>query len=177
MVYVPWLYYTNRNIFLCEGTRRFILVHISRRTHICTYIIFIYLYRYLSLSQTYTYQISCRSYKASMCTEVPLGTTEIRLVLRNLYLYYGAYSCSSDSYSCILDLILLLQSLYIRKYPQVLQRFYLYKSTCRYYRTDTEVPVGNIEIILVLWNLYWYCGTYSHISDLIVILQYSTEVC
>ena len=133
MVYVPWLYYTNRNIFLCKGTRRFILVHISRRTHICTYIRFIYLYRYLSLSQTYTYQISCRSYKASMCTEVPLGTPEIRLVLRNLYLYYGAYTC-------IMDLILVLQSLYI---------YYRYESTRRYYRdfTCTKVPVGTTEQI------------------------------
>ena len=40
-----------------------------------------YLYTYLSLSQTYTYQISCRSFRASMCTEVPLGNTEIRLIL------------------------------------------------------------------------------------------------
>ena len=27
----------NRNIYLCEGTRRFILVHISRRTHSYSY--------------------------------------------------------------------------------------------------------------------------------------------
>ena len=129
MVYVPWLYYTNRNIFLCKGTCRFILVHISQRTHICTYIRFIYLYRYLSLSQTYTYQISYRSYKASMCTEVPLGTTEIRLVLRNLYLYYITYSCISDlililqsiylyfgSYTCITEHIFVLRILYLFKY-------------------------------------------------------------
>ena len=82
-----------------EGTHRFILVHISRRTHFWyLYQIHIliqeYLYTYLSLSQTYTYQISCRSYRASMCTEVPLGTIEIRLILHNLYLYYRFYTCS-----------------------------------------------------------------------------------
>ena len=29
-----------------------------------------------------------------MCTEVPLGTTEIRLILQSLYLYYKVYTCS-----------------------------------------------------------------------------------
>ena len=65
--------------------------------------------------------------------------TELILVFRILYLYYGAYAG-------ITRLIILLQNLY-RKYPLVLQRFYLYKSTSRYYRTDTEVLVGTTEQI------------------------------
>ena len=29
-----------------------------------------------------------------MCTEVPLGTTKIRLILQSLYLYNRVYTCS-----------------------------------------------------------------------------------
>ena len=85
-----------RDLFLCEGAYRFILV--PKDTYLYLYQIHIliqeYLYTYLSLLQTYTYQISRRSYRASMCTEVPLGTTEIRLILQSLYLYYRVYTCS-----------------------------------------------------------------------------------
>ena len=74
MVYVPWLYYTNRNIFLCEGTRRFMLVHISRRTHICTYIRFIYLYRN-------TYTRTC-PYHRHILIKSPVGVLEHLCVRR-----------------------------------------------------------------------------------------------
>ena len=65
-------------------------------------------------------QISRRSYRAYTCT------TELILVLRNLYLYYGAYTCTTE-------LILVLRSLYL------------------YYRayTCTKVPVGTTDPILV----------------------------
>ena len=78
---------------------------------------------YLSLSQTYTYQISCRSYKASMCTEVPVGSTQI---------HYTEVPVGTTG------LILILQNLYL---------YYRYGSTRRYYRdfTCTKIPVGTFR--------------------------------
>ena len=94
--------------------------------------------------------------------------TEHILVLRILYLYYGAYSCISDTevpvgtkehFTCTkvpigtteqilhtevlvgtTGLILILQNLYL---------FYRYGSTHRYYKdfTYTKVPVGTTEHI------------------------------
>ena len=61
--------------------------------------------------------------------------SDLILVLQNLYLYYGAYSYITELI-CILP---------VRKYPYVLQKFYLYKSTRRYYRTCT----GTLYLILV----------------------------
>ena len=91
MVYVPWIYYTNRNIYLCEGTRRFILVHISRRTHSYSYSSYTVLNLYIYLDGgtcPHTHisiyliliQISRRSYRAYAYTEVPLGTTKLTLM-------------------------------------------------------------------------------------------------
>ena len=57
------------------------------------------------------------------------------LVLQILYLYYGAYSYITELI-CILS---------VRKYLYVLQKFYLYKSNHRYYRTYT----GTLYLILV----------------------------
>ena len=65
--------------------------------------------------------------------------TEHILILRILYLYYGAYT-----YTKVLvgtnGLILILQNLYF---------FYRYRSTHRYYRdfTCTKVPVGTTKQI------------------------------
>ena len=53
------------------------------------------------------------------------------------------------TYSCISDLILVLR---------ILHGAY----------SDTKVPVGTTEI---LWNVYWYCRTYSCIFDLIRVLR------
>ena len=103
----------NRNIYLCEGTRRFILVHISRKTHSYSYSSYtiINLYKYLD-GGTYPHtriylklilvSISRRSYRTYAYTEVlihvlvlisisdlPLEFTEI---LQNVYWYYGTYS-------------------------------------------------------------------------------------
>ena len=108
-----------------------------------------YLDMYMSLSQTYTYRISYRSYRASMCTEV----TEIRLrlILQSLYLYYKVYTCSEVPvgttqihYTEIpvgtTGLIIILQNLYL---------YYGYERTRRYYRdfTCTKVPIGTTEQI------------------------------
>ena len=64
--------------------------------------------------------------------------TELILVFQILYLYYGAYTC-------ITNLILVLRSLFLYfEYGSIIgttEHFTLYKSTCRYYRIDTEVPV------------------------------------
>ena len=101
---------------------------------------------------------------------------ELILVVRILYWYYGAYSCTSDLIRSLFlykvlvgttqihytevpvgttGLILILP---IRKYSWVLQNLYLYyryRSTRGYYRTctyitDTEVLVGATELVLIL---------------------------
>ena len=79
---------------------------------------------------------------------MPYGTytcvTELILVLRILY---GAYSgtkvpvgTTHIHYTEVpvgtTGLIIILQNLYL---------YYRYGSTCRYYRTDTEVPVGTFR--------------------------------
>ena len=78
----------------------------------------------------------------------PVGVTEL---IFGFLILYGAYSRILDReipvgiteyfhYTEVLvgttGLILILS---IREYPWVLQRFIRYRSTCRYYRTDTEV--------------------------------------
>ena len=93
--------------------------------------------------------------------------TDLILVLHNLFLYYGAYTCIRILYLCyraynyLADLILVLQNLYF---------FYRYESTRRYYKDftctkvpigttqihDTEVPVGTTGLILILQNLYLF---------------------
>ena len=78
---------------------------------------------------------------------------DLILVLQSIYLYFGSYTCIMEhvlvfqilylyyrAYTCISDLILVLQSIYL---------YYGYGSTRRYYRTDTEVPVGTTELILI----------------------------
>ena len=90
--------------------------------------------------------------------------TEHILFLRILYLHYGICTCLTDlirsllvynrtrryytdslygstrrydwTYTYITELILIFP---IREYPWVLQRLLRYRSTSRYYRTDTEV--------------------------------------
>ena len=80
--------------------------------------------------------------------------TEHNLVLRILYLFYGAYSCTKVPVGTThvhytevpvgtTGLILILQDLYL---------FYRYGSTRRYYRDITEC-------ILVLQNLFLYGST------------------
>ena len=156
---------------------RLILIPISRRTH--TYSDSLYAVSSLYIYEgTYTHtgtsiylvlvQISRRSYRAYTYTEVPLGTTELILVFRILYLYYGAYPCLTDnilvlrslflyfgSYTCITEHILVFRILYlyyrcfacITILILILQNLYLYYrygSTRRYYRdfSCTKVPVG-----------------------------------
>ena len=91
------------------------------------------------------------------------------LVLWILYLYYGAYSCILDlirvlrnlylsfgTYTCVTELILVFQILYlyygaytcITNLILVLRSLFLYfgyGSTRRYYRIDTEVPIGTFR--------------------------------
>ena len=133
MVYVPWLYYTNRNIYLCEGTRRFILVHISRRTHSYSYSSYTVLNLYIYLDGgTYPHthisiyliliQTSRRSYRAYTYTEVPLGTTKLTLMPYGLYLYYGDYTCLEVPVGT----------------TEILRNVYWYCGTYSY----TEVPVS-----------------------------------
>ena len=73
--------------------------------------------------------------------KVPVGTTELILVLRILYLYYGAYPC-------LTDIILVLRSLYLS------------------YGSYTCVT----ELILVFWILYSYYGSYTRLTNLMLVL-------
>ena len=89
---------------------------------------------FVLISESYTYTRTCpyhihilikSPYKASMCTEVPLGTIEIRLILQSLHLFVGTRRFYTDSlygstrryywtYTYFTELILILP---IRKYP------------------------------------------------------------
>ena len=76
-------------------------------------------------------RISCRSFRAYSYTKVPVGTTQIHI---------------TEVPVGTTGRILILQNLYL---------FYRYESTSGYYRTytyftDTGVPVGTIELILIL---------------------------
>ena len=105
---------------------------------------------------------SRRSYKAYSYLELiiitglcsfgtPVGVTELILIFRILFLYYGAYTCTKVLVGAThihytevpvgtTGLILILQNLYL---------FYRYGSTRRYYRnfTCTKVPAGSTEQI------------------------------
>ena len=176
MVYVPWLYYTNRSIYLCEGTRRFILVHISQRTHSYSYssytILNLYTYWYLYLSQisrkslqnlclyrrTYIYLKSpVGVYRTYAYTEVPLGTTRMILIPQGLYLYYEDYTC----------LEVPVGTTEITERILVLRNLFLYGSTCKYYKTYTATSY----LILVLRSISWSYGTYTSIIELIFVFQ------
>ena len=96
--------------------------------------------------------------------------TELIPIFQILYLYYGTYTC-------LTELILALYSYFFyfgygstRRYYRTLN---LYKSTCRYYTTDTEVPIGTTELILILvfLILFLYYGAYTCISYLILVLH------
>ena len=65
------------------------------------------------------------------CSEVPVGTTGLILILQNL-----TYFTDTRVPVGTIELILILL---IQEYPWVLQNLIRYRSTCRYYRTDTEV--------------------------------------
>ena len=88
------------------------------------------------------------------------GITELILILRILFLYFGSYTCLTNMGIPVgtTGLILILQNytyftdtgvpigttgliliLLIREYPWVLQNLIRYRSTRRYYKTDTEV--------------------------------------
>ena len=65
---------------------------------------------------------SRRSYRTYSDTEVLVSTTELILILRNIYWSYRTWTCISD-------LIHVLQSIYLS------------------YFTDTGVPLGTTELI------------------------------
>ena len=135
---------------------------IARQTYTYAYLLKdTYLFRFLKghIYRTYTYTCLTDLILVLQSIYLYIGSynciTELILVFRILYLYYVTYSCVSDlilvfrilclyygAYSCISELILILL---VRKYSWVLQKFYLYKSTRRYYRTYT----GTSYLILV----------------------------
>ena len=105
--------------------------------------------------------------------------TEHILVLRILYLYYGAHSCISD-------LIRVLRILYVYYGTYTCltdyKTFYLYKSTRRYYRTCslyrgtrryywTYTYFCISDLVLVLWSIYLSCRTYTCVTELILIFR------
>ena len=80
-----------------------------------------------------------------------------RRSLQNLYLYYGVYTCSEVPVGIT----------EITKRKLVLQNLFLYRSTCKYYKTYT----GTSYIILVLRSISLFFRYYTCISDLIRVLQ------
>ena len=161
MVYVPWLYYTNQNIYLCEGTRKFILVHIFRRIHSYLYSSYtiLNLYIYLDggtyhvlilLSILYLFRFPVGVYRTYAYIEVPLGTTKLILISYGLYLYYGGYTCLEVPVGT----------------TEILRNVYWYCGTYPY----TEVPVSMTKLILVLRILYLYYEAYPGLTELILVL-------
>ena len=70
------------------------------------------------------------------------------------------------SYNKLIHLLVLIADLYLFRSPVGVTELILYRGTRRYYRTYTytEVPVGTIELILVLYfNLNRYSDSY-HIT-------------
>ena len=173
MVYVPWLYYTNRNIYLCEGTRRFILVHISRRTHSYSYSLYTKLNLYIYLDGG-TYHVLILL-SIIYLFRFPVGVTELMIIQRYLYTYWYLYLSQISSRS-LQNLCLYRGTLrynktytYIIGLILILRRLHMFGGTHRYYRDITER-------ILVLWNLSLYGSTrkyyktYTGTSYLILVL-------
>ena len=102
---------------------------------------------------------SRRSYRAhsyseliiitGLCSfETPVRVTELILIFRILFLYYGAYTCTkvlvgTTHFHYTEVPVGTKKILLVQKYPQVLQNNY--RGTRRYYRTNTEVPVGTFR--------------------------------
>ena len=73
---------------------------------------------------------------------------------------------SMNSYNKLIHLLVLIADLYLFRSPVGVIELTLYRGTCRYYRTYTytEVPIGTIELILVLYfTLIHYSNSY-HIT-------------
>ena len=83
--------------------------------------------------------------------------TELILVLRNLYFYYGVYAGSEIPVGIA----------EITERVQVLRNCFLYGSTCKYYGTYTDLT----EHILVLQNLDMYIISYTCLTEPILILR------
>ena len=148
MVYVPWIYYTNRNIYLCEGTRRFILVHIFQRTHSYSYSSYTILNLYIYLDGG-TYHVLILL-SILYLFRFPGGVTELMIIQRYLYTYWYLY----------------LSQIFRRS----LQNLCLYRGTLRYYKNYTDI----IELILILWRLHMFGGTrryYRDITERILVLR------
>ena len=172
----------NQNIYLCEGTHRFILVHISRRTHFYSYSSYTIMNLYIYLDggtypHTHIYlklilvSISRKSYRTYAYTEVlihvqvlisisdlPYEFTELMLIQRYLYTYRYLY-LSQISRRSLQNLCLYRVTLryykadtYTIRLILILRRLHLFGGTRRYYRDITER-------ILVLWNLFLYGST------------------
>ena len=104
---------------------------------------------------------SRRSYRAYSYSELiiitclcsfgtPVGVTELIIIFRILFLYYGAYTCTKvlvgTTHIHYMEVpVGTSEILLVQKYPQVLPN--KYRGTLRYYRTYTEVPVGTTEQI------------------------------
>ena len=104
----------NRNIYLCEDTRRFILVLISRRTHSYSYSSYTIMNLYIYLDGgTYPHT--------------------------HIYLKFILVSSSRRSYKTYA---------YTKVLMHVLVLIYI-----------SDIPY---EFTLILWNVCWYCRTYSY---------------
>ena len=185
----------NRNIYLCEDTRRFILVHISRRTHSYSYSSYTIMNLYIYIDggtypHTHIYlkvilvSSSLRSYRTYADTEVLIylrslvgvyrDITECILVLQNLSLYgstrkYYLFKCTKRrTLVLISNLSYTYTGVPVGTTEFILIRS-LYEDTRRYYRTHTYSCIS--DLILVFQILYMYYRTYTCLTKLILALQ------
>ena len=182
----------NRNIYLCEDTRRFILVHISRRAHSYSYSSYTIMNLYIYLDgctypHTHIYlkvilvSSSLRSYRTYADTKVLISISDLYrdimkriLVLQNLSLYgstrkYYLFKCPKRR-----TLVLISNLSYTHTgVPVGTTEFILIRSlyggTRRYYRTHTYSCIS--DLILVFQILYMYYRTYTCLTELILALQ------
>ena len=117
-------------------------------------------------------RISHRSYRAYSYSEVPVRTTKLILVLRILYLYYGAYPCLTELILVLLSLFLYFGSYTcITGHILVLRILYLYYETCSY----AKVPVGSYwfispegNIFVLISYSYTYTCTYPYHRHILI---------
>ena len=82
-------------------------------------------------------------------------------ILLNVFWYCGTYSCIKNLILVLLNLFLYFGYGSTRRYYRT---FYLYKSTYRYYRIDTEVPVGTLRSLPYLFFTFILYSEAYHIT-------------
>ena len=101
------------------------------------------------ITDVYVFGSQVGVYETYAYIEVPLGTTKLILILWSSHLFGGTRRYYGD----------------ITKHIMVLRNLPLYGSTRKYYKTYT----GTSYLILVLRSVSWSYGTYTCITELILV--------